>query len=41
MKLFSTKGMTERPRFNTIFRVGRDVGLCILSTPWFVVMRVM
>lgn len=39
MKIFSTKGMNERPRFREMFRIGSDVGVCVLSTPWFVVMR--
>jgi hypothetical protein len=36
---FSTRGMIRRPRFHEYFRVGWQVGCCILSTPWFVVMR--
>lgn len=39
MKIFSTKGMYDKPRFGAMFRVGPWVGTCILSTPWFVVMR--
>lgn len=39
MTIFRVQGMTDRrPKFGQMFRVGPRVGMCILSTPWFVIM---
>ena len=38
-RVFSTKGMVHIPQRKEFFRVGRDVGVCILKIKNLVIMK--
>ena len=40
IKIFSTKGMYEKPSFGEYFRIGYNLGACIFTCKYFVIMKI-